>query len=147
MNLSSTQAPPEEWQKLTGKEKALAETASLPLTSQRSSLPATRTVWMAEGQDNRVHRLSEVEHILNTCSEREFAPIPLGEIVPVLADRGEFINTELSFVQVLHANGQDNHNRRASPGKGSRLVTRLPSDSTKQRLRSYLRHHAPRGTF
>ena len=42
------------------------------------------------------HRLSEEERqrILLTCNEPEFAALPPGQIVPVLADRGLFIASE-----------------------------------------------------
>ena len=39
------------------------------------------------------HRLSEEERqrILLTCNEQEFAALPPGQIVPLLADRGLYI--------------------------------------------------------
>ena len=42
------------------------------------------------------HRLSEEERqrILLTCYEPEFAALPPGQIVPVLADRGLYIGSE-----------------------------------------------------
>ncbi len=56
------------------------------------------------------HRLSEEERqrILLTCNEPEFAALPPGQIVPILADRGLFIGSERSFYQVLHCHGQAN---------------------------------------
>jgi hypothetical protein len=54
------------------------------------------------------HRLSEEERqrILLTCNEPEFAALPPGQIVPILADRGLFIGSERSFYRVLHCHGQ-----------------------------------------
>ena len=53
------------------------------------------------------HRLSDEERqrILLTCNEPEFAALPPGQIVPVLADRGLYIGSERSFYRVLHAHG------------------------------------------
>jgi putative transposase len=53
---------------------------------------------------NVSHHLSEEEHqrILLTCNEPEFAALPPGQIVPILADRGLFIGSERSFYRVLH---------------------------------------------
>jgi len=63
------------------------------------------------------HRLSEQERqrILLTYKEPEFAALPPGQIVPVLADRGLYIGSERSFYRVLHAHGQDYRSRRARP--------------------------------
>ena len=45
---------------------------------------------------NVSHRLSaeERQRILLTCNEPEFAALPPGQIVPILADRGLFIGSE-----------------------------------------------------
>ena len=48
------------------------------------------------------HRLSEEERqrILLTCNEPEFAALPPGQIVPVLADRGLYIGSKSCFYRV-----------------------------------------------
>ncbi|WP_286194440.1 helix-turn-helix domain-containing protein [Synechococcus sp. CCY 0621] len=53
------------------------------------------------------HRLSDDERqrILLTCNQPEFAALPPGQIVPVLADRVLYIGSERSFYRVLHARG------------------------------------------
>jgi len=73
------------------------------------------------------HRLSEEERqrILLTCNEREFAALPPGQIVPVLADRGLYIGSERSFYRVLHAHGQVHRRGRARPPQEPRAVPRL----------------------
>ncbi len=45
------------------------------------------------------HRLSEEERqrILLTCNEPEYAALPPGQIVPILADRGLYIGSERTF--------------------------------------------------
>jgi hypothetical protein len=54
------------------------------------------------------HRLSEEERqrILLTCNQPEYASLPPGQIVPVLADQKLFIGSESSFYRVLHQAGQ-----------------------------------------
>ena len=73
------------------------------------------------------HRLSEEERqrILLTCNEPEFAALPPGQIVPVLADRGLYIGSERSFYRVLHAHGQAHRRGRARPPQEPRPVPRL----------------------
>ena len=69
------------------------------------------------------HRLSEEERqrILLTCNEPEFAELPPGQIVPVLADRGLYVGSERSLYRVLHT-----HRRgRARPPQEPRPVPRL----------------------
>jgi len=59
-------------------------------------------------QRHIAHRLSaeERQRILLTCNEPEFAALPPGQIVPILADRGRYIGSERSFYRVLHVHGQ-----------------------------------------
>ena len=80
------------------------------------------------------HRLSEEERqrILLTCNEQEFAALPPGQIVPILADRGLFIGLERSFYRVLHAHGQVNRRGRARPPQEPRPVPRLRADGPNQ---------------
>ena len=80
------------------------------------------------------HRLSEEERqrILLTCNETEFAALPSGQIVPILADRGRYIGSERSIYRVLHAHGQAHRRRRARPPQEPRPVPRLRADGPKQ---------------
>ena len=81
------------------------------------------------------HRLSEEERqrILLTCNEPEFAALPPGQIVPVLADRGLYnsygeacgYGSEPSFYRVLHAHGQVHRRGRARQPQEPRPVPRL----------------------
>ena len=86
------------------------------------------------------HRLSEEERqrILLTCNEPEFAALPPGQIVPVLADRGLYIGSERSFYRVLHAHGQAHRRGRARPPKEPRAVPRLRAAAGGE-----LGHHLP----
>jgi len=80
------------------------------------------------------HRLTEEERqrILLTCNEPEFAALPPGQIVPILADRGLYIGSERSFYRVLHAHGQAHRRGRARPPQEPRLVPRLRATGPKQ---------------
>ena len=80
------------------------------------------------------HRLSEEERqrILLTCNEPEFAALPPGQIVPVLADRGLYIGSERSFYRVLHAHGQAHRWGRARPLQEPRPPPRLRAAGPKQ---------------
>jgi putative transposase len=73
------------------------------------------------------HRLGEEERqrILLTCNESEFAALPPGQIVPILADRGLYIGSERSFYRVLHAHGQVHRRGRARPPQEPIPVPRL----------------------
>jgi transposase InsO family protein len=73
------------------------------------------------------HRLSEEERqrILLTCNQSEFAALPPGQIVPILADRGLSIGSERSFYRVLHDHGQAHRRGRARPPQQPRPVPRL----------------------
>ena len=72
-------------------------------------------------------RLSEEERqrILLTCNEPEFAALPPGQIVPVLADQGLYIGSESSFYRLLHQAGQCHRRGRARPPQEPRPVPRL----------------------
>ena len=87
-----------------------------------------------DGKDDRKgsprlvsHRLSDEERqrILLTCNQPEFAALPPGQIVPILADRGLYIGSERSFYRVLHAHGQAHRRGRARPPQEPRPVPRL----------------------
>jgi putative transposase len=73
------------------------------------------------------HRFSEEERqsILLTCNEPEFAALPPGQIVPILADRGLYVGSALSFYRGLHAHGNAHRRGRAGSPQEPRPVPRL----------------------
>ena len=85
-------------------------------------------------QRHVAHRLSDEERqrILLTCNQPEYASLPPGQIVPVLADRGLFIGSERSFYRVLHAHGQAHRRGRARLPQEPRAVPRLRADGPNQ---------------
>ena len=80
------------------------------------------------------HRLSEEERqrILLTCNQPEFAALPPGQIVPILADRGQYIGSERSFYRVLNDNSQVHRRGRAKPLQQPQPVTRIEARGTNE---------------
>lgn len=88
-------------------------TRTLQRWSQRGeSVPDGRPTAVRPAPGNK---LSEAERsrILETCHEKEFESLPPSQIVPRLADRGEYIASEASFYRTLHAADEQKHRGRA----------------------------------
>jgi putative transposase len=58
---------------------------------------------------------SERQAVIDVCNSEEFATLPASPIVPILADRGEYIASESSFYRVLHAESMLHHRGKAKP--------------------------------
>ena len=61
------------------------------------------------------NKLSEDERaaVLSICNSAEFASLPPSQIVPKLADEGQYLASESSFYRILRAQGQQHHRGRA----------------------------------
>ena len=57
----------------------------------------------------------EKKQIIAVCNQAEHVDLPPSQIVPMLADRGEYIASESSFYRVLNASGQLHHRGRSKP--------------------------------
>ena len=91
--------------------------------------------WLREGggEDRRPtalrpapsHALSEEERaaIVAVSNTAEFASLPPSQIVPKLADRGEYLGSESSFYRVLKAQDQQHHRGRAKAPQRRVLTT------------------------
>ncbi len=55
----------------------------------------------------------ERQAVLDICNHEEFASLPPSQIVPRLADQGEYLASESSFYRILRAAGQQHHRGRA----------------------------------
>jgi transposase InsO family protein len=101
--------------------------------------------WQAEGKlslDNRLtasrpepsNKLSEQERkaIMTACNSEEFASLPPSQIVPILADRGEYIASESSFYRVLKAEGMLHHRGKASVRKSNNKPTSYTAKKANQ---------------
>ena len=53
--------------------------------------------------------------MLDICNSEGFASLPPSQIVPKLADRGQYLASESSFYRILRADGQHHHRGRAKP--------------------------------
>nr|WP_156178123.1 IS3 family transposase [Puniceibacterium sp. IMCC21224] len=53
--------------------------------------------------------------VLDVCNSTEFASLPPSQIVPKLADRGQYLASESSFYRILRERGQQHHRGRARP--------------------------------
>ncbi|MCP4024549.1 MAG: helix-turn-helix domain-containing protein, partial [Desulfobacteraceae bacterium] len=63
-----------------------------------------------------VNKLSHEERncILEICNTSNFSSLPPTQIVPMLADNGEYIGSESTFYRVLRKSGQQHHRGRTS---------------------------------
>lgn len=59
----------------------------------------------------------ERQEIIEICNRSEYANLPASQIVPAMADKGEYIASESTFYRVLREKGQVNHRGRASAPK------------------------------
>lgn len=73
------------------------------------------------------NKLSEVERlqVLNVANEPEFADLPPGKIVPLLADKGRYIASESTFYRVLQEEEQLTHRQRCRPANVANKPTAL----------------------
>lgn len=76
-------------------------------------------------------------HLLKTlciaiCHEPDYASLPPGQIVPRLADQGQYIASESSFYRILHDADEQHHRGRSRapqpPTAPPRLVARVPNE-------------------
>jgi hypothetical protein len=51
----------------------------------------------------------ERQRVLDICHQPEYASLPPGQIVPILADQGTYIASESSFYRVLHDTDEQHH--------------------------------------
>ena len=56
---------------------------------------------------------NERQRVLEICHQPEYASLPPGQIVPILADQGTYIASESSFYRVLHEAEEQHHRGRS----------------------------------
>ena len=71
------------------------------------------------------NKLSEDERraIVAICNTEEFATLPPSQIVPILADRDEYIGSESSFYRILKSEGMLHHRGKAKARNGHKKPT------------------------
>jgi transposase len=101
------------------RRKACALLGLSARTLERWRAPGARR---EDGRRTRVqaapNRLSELERerVLAVANSAEFADLAPSQIVPILAERGEYIASESTFYRLLRAAGQVRHPERWSRG-------------------------------
>ena len=80
------------------------------------------------------HRLTAAERarIVAICNQVPFAHLPPSQIVPKLADRGEYLASESSFYRVLKAHDQVHHRGSARAPRASRTATTYIAEGPNQ---------------
>ena len=65
----------------------------------------------------------ERQQVLDTCHQPEFASSPPSQIVPQLADRGEYVASESSFYRILREADEQHHRGRSRASRKIALPT------------------------
>jgi putative transposase len=90
----------------------------------------------------------ERQRVLDVSNSAEYASLPPGQIVPLLADKGEFIASESSFYRILRAENLLAHRSKSRPRqhvKPEELVATSPNQIWSWDI-TFLRSHV-RGMF
>lgn len=61
----------------------------------------------------------ERQRVLDICHQPEYASLPPGQIVPRLADLGDYVASESSFYRILHESGEQHHRGRSQKPRES----------------------------
>ncbi|OOE93987.1 IS3 family transposase [Salinivibrio sp. IB643] len=83
-------------------------------SSQGQVLPDLRSLAIQAAPKNKLSE-QEPQHILHVCNDADYASLPPSQIVPRLADQGEYIASESTIYRVLKANDQLHHRGKAKP--------------------------------
>jgi putative transposase len=94
-NCACARAPTRRWTSLNGEVKGDARPAAIRPTPANALSEAER------------------QRLVAIASQPEFASLPPSQIVPTLADRGEYLASESSFYRVLKAHNLQHHRGRA----------------------------------
>ncbi len=65
----------------------------------------------------------ETQRVLEVCHEPDYASLPPSQIVPRLADKGEYVGSVSTFYRTLHAAGEQHHRGLAKPPTARRQPT------------------------
>jgi putative transposase len=66
---------------------------------------------------------AEIEHVLTLCNQPEYAQLPPSQIVPKLADKGQYIASESSFYRILKSADQCHHRGHSKQAQTQRRPT------------------------
>lgn len=81
-----------------------------------------------------INKLTERERqrILEVCNDKEYGELPPSKIVPLLADKGEYIASEATFYRVLKEAKQLAHRQRSKPNNPANRPMPLIATSPNQ---------------
>jgi len=74
----------------------------------------------------------ERQAVIDVCNAQEFASLPPSQIVPILADRGEYIACESSFYRILKAENMLHHRGKAKPKNSHKRPTSYTARKTNE---------------
>ncbi len=88
-------------------------------TLQRWQVDQSRGDQRPERVQMPINRLSVLErtHLLTVVNSDEFGSLPPSQIVPILADRGEYIASESTFYRIMRAENQLRHRGAERPAQ------------------------------
>lgn len=75
---------------------------------------------------------AERENLLNVANSEEFAHLPPSQLVPILAERGEFLASESTFYRLLRQAGQLQHRQASRPAAVRQKPKALSADAPNQ---------------
>ena len=103
-------------------------------TLQRWQVDQTRGDQRPERIQTPTNRLSaeEREHLLVVVNSVEFGSLPPSQIVPILADRGQYLASESSLYRVMKAEGQLKHRGADRPAERRHKPRALCATAPKQ---------------
>jgi len=67
----------------------------------------------------------EKARVLSIINSEDYKDLPPSQIVPALADKGEYIASESSFYRIMHENKQQNHRGRSKAPKSRPISTHV----------------------
>ena len=79
----------------------------------------------AERHPSNKLTLAERNQVLEIANSKEYCDLPPSKIVPLLADKGEYIASESTFYRILKAENQLSHRTPSRPAKHSRPKTHV----------------------
>ena len=92
----------------------------------------THQRWIKQGKECRDRRpeairpmptnkltQQERQHVLDICHQKENASLPPSQLVPKLADQGQYIASESSFYRILHEANEQHHRGRSQKPRRS----------------------------
>ena len=76
--------------------------------------------------------VQERQAVIDVCNIEEFSSLPPSQIVPILADRGEYIASESSFYRILKTENMLHHRGKAKPRNSHKRPTSYTAKKPKE---------------